>query len=82
MLRIKRPNMNRPYCVKHYKIVASLAIVLSGAMALMYIFPNTGCTLVLNEWVIVGGWSLLGLILCIWSKFVYKDKFASEVFHG
>lgn len=80
VLRVKEPEMERPYKVRNYKFVGVLAVVLSGAMALMYVIPNTGCTLNINEWIIVGGWSLVGVFFYIWSKIQYKEKFASEVF--
>src|SRR5699024_6836275 len=54
VLRKKLPDMKRPYEVKHYKLIGFLAVALSGAMALMYVIPKTGCTLNVYEWIIVG----------------------------
>ncbi|MGN9011652.1 APC family permease [Oliverpabstia intestinalis] len=81
VLRKKLPDMKRPYEVKHYKLIGFLAVALSGAMALMYVIPKTGCTLNVYEWIIVGGWAAIGVFCYIWSKVKYKEKFASEVFH-
>lgn len=68
--------MKRPYKVRNYKIVGTFAVILSGSMAAMYIIPGTNCTMVWQEWIIVGGWTLLGLILAYLSKKKYKKNFA------
>lgn len=79
VIRKRNPEMPRPYKIKHYKLVGTIATVMSGTMALMYIIPGTGCTLVWQEWIIVLGWAILGFVFYIWSKNKYKDKFASHV---
>ena len=79
VLRKKEPDLARPYRVKHHRAVGTIAIIMSGAMALMYVLPGTGCTLLPQEWVIVGGWTLIGLVFCLHSKRRYKDKFASNI---
>ena len=79
ILRSKEPELKRPYKVKHYKIVGVIAVVMSGFMVAMYIIPNSGCSLVPQEWVMVGGWSLLGIVFFIICKLKYKEKFATLV---
>ena len=79
VIRKKYPDMERPFKIKHYKIVGIIAIILSAAVVLMYLIPGTGCTLVWQEWTIVGGWLLLGIGFYIWSKLRYKEKFASNI---
>lgn len=79
VIRKKNPEMHRPYKIKHYKLVGTIATVMSGAMALMYVIPGAGCTLVWQEWIIVLGWAILGFIFFLWSKARYKDKFASNI---
>ncbi|QUH19323.1 APC family permease [Alkaliphilus sp. B6464] len=68
VLRKKDPNMPRPYRIKNYKFVGYLAVILSGVMLLLYI-PG----LITIEWVIIGGWALLGLIFFITSKNKFID---------
>lgn len=68
VLRRKEADMRRPYKVKHYKFVGIVAVIMSGTMSAMYIIPETNCTLVWQEWVIVGGWILLGIIMAYISK--------------
>ena len=67
--------MERPYKIKHYKIVGIIAILMSGGMAAMYLIPGTNCSLVWQEWIIVAGWVVLGIILAIRSYVKYKGKF-------
>ena len=43
---------------------------------------GSGTTLCWQEWIIVGGWTILGLAFFLWSKFRYKDKFASNIEHN
>lgn len=79
VLRRKEADMRRPYKVKHYKFVGRVAVIMSGTMSAMYIIPETNCTLVWQEWVIVGGWILLGIIMAYISKKKYGDKFANLI---
>lgn len=67
-LRKKYPAMKRPFRVKKYKSVGFAAVVLSGVMSCMYLIPRTGCTLTIQEAVIVGCWILLGIIFSIVCK--------------
>ncbi len=76
-IRRRRPDLNRPFKLKHGITIGSIAIVMSGFMVLMYMLPGTNCTLTWEEWIIVGGWAVLGLAFAIRSKLLYKDKFAS-----
>lgn len=76
-IRKKYPDMERPYFNKHYKIVGVVASIMSGAMLAMYIIPGTSCTLVWQEWIIVGAWSLLGVAFFVWSKYKYRERFGN-----
>lgn len=75
ILHVKEPNMVRPYQVKHWKLVGIIAVLMSGIMIMLYILPGTGVTLAPQEWLMVAGWSALGVVFFIFSKMVYKDKF-------
>ena len=79
VLRRKEADMRRPYKVKHYKFVGIVAFIMLGTMSAMYIIPETNCTLVWQEWIIVGGWILLGIIMAYISKKKYGDKFANLI---
>jgi amino acid transporter len=62
-LRVKEPDMPRPYAVRHWRLVGGAALVLSLGIAALY-FPGSPAALVWPyEWLIVLGWSLLGAIL-------------------
>ena len=77
ILRKKEPDLNRPFKVKHYKFVGITASVLSGFMVVMYLIPGSGCSLTLEEWIMVGGWTILGVIFYIICKKKYKNKFGT-----
>lgn len=75
ILRKKEPDMERPYKVKGATFVGVMAVLMSGCMVLVYCIPNSGGTLVSQEWMMVGGWTLLGVIFYFVSKSKYKDTF-------
>lgn len=78
-LRKTKPDMPRPFRVSNGRTIGVLASCMAGFMALMYVIPGTGCALVWQEWIIVGGWAVLGLLLAIRSKRLYGDKFCSNM---
>ncbi len=75
ILRKKEPNMPRPYRVPAYKFVGTMAVLMSGFMVLMYCIPGSGGNLVWQEWIMVGGWTLLGVVFYIICKKKYKESF-------
>ena len=76
-LRNIKPDLARPFKVKNGRFIGALAVLMSGFMALLYMLPGTNCSLNWQEWIIVGGWALLGLLLAIRSKRIYKNNFCS-----
>lgn len=79
ILRSKSPSMPRPYRVSHYKFVGVMAVIMSGFMVVMYIIPNSGATLVWQEWLMVGGWCIMGAFFAVYCKLKYKEKFGSHI---
>lgn len=79
ILRTKEPAMPRPYKVKHYKIVGVIAVLMSGFMVALYMIPGSGCALVAQEWAMVGGWTILGVVFGIVCKRKYKENFATHI---
>ena len=77
ILRKKEPDLPRPFKVSHYKIVGTLAVLMSGLMVALYIIPNSGSTLVWQEWCMAGGWSLLGVIFAVACKRQYQERFGT-----
>ena len=75
ILRKKEPDMERPYKVKNYKFIGAMAVLMSGFMVAMYIIPGSGAALVWQEWIMAGGWCILGVVFCIVCKRKYKEKF-------
>ncbi len=79
VIRKKDPEMPRPFRIKHYKLVGILAVLMSGFLLLMYLLPGSGNTLTLQEWIIVGGWMVLGVLFGVFCKLKYKEKFGKVV---
>ena len=79
ILRKKAPNMERPYKVKHYKVVGFLAIVMSGTMIVMYLIPGSPAALAPVEWGLVLGWVGLGVIFGGFCKYYYQEKFGTHM---
>ena len=75
ILRKKEPRLARPYKVKHYKFVGVMAVLMSGFMVAMYLIPGSSCALLPQEWVIAGGWSLLGVVFAVGCKVKYGKRF-------
>lgn len=79
ILRKKEPDMSRPYKVPAAKFVGTMAVLMSGFMVVMYCIPGSGGNLILQEWLMVGGWSLLGAIFYVICKKKYGEKFGTLV---
>ena len=79
ILRKKAPEMARPYKVSHYKLVGAMAILMSGFMVVMYMIPGSGATLVPQEWGMILGWSILGVLFGFYCKAKYGSKFATHI---
>ncbi|MGN0407529.1 MAG: APC family permease [Bacteroides sp.] len=79
ILRKKEPDMPRPYKVPAAKFVGTMAVLMSGFMVVMYCIPGSGGNLILQEWLMVGGWSLLGAIFYVICKKKYGEKFGTLV---
>ena len=76
-LRKTKPNMARPFRVKSGQLIGSLAVLMSGFMALMYMIPGTNCSLTWQEWIIVSGWTFIGVLMAIRAVRLYGDDFCS-----
>ena len=79
ILRKTQPDMPRPYKVGPYKFVGVMAVLMSGFMVACYLIPGSGATLVWQEWLMAGGWVLLGVVFFIVCKIKYKEKFGSLI---
>lgn len=76
-LRKTKPSMARPFRVKSGKLIGYLAVLMSGFMALMYMIPGTNCSLTWQEWIIVGGWTFIGVLMAIRAVRLYGNDFCS-----
>ena len=79
ILRKKVPDMPRPYKVPCYKFFGTMAVIMSGFMVAMYCIPGSGGNLILQEWLMVLGWSALGVVFYVVCKVKYKESFGTLV---
>ena len=77
-LRRDEPEMERPYKVRYPRLIGTLAVIMSGFMVLMYIIPNSGSTLVTQEWAIIIAWIILGVMFAAYCKHKYGVYFGVE----
>lgn len=75
ILRKKEPDLYRPYKIKQYRLVGTMATMLSGLMVVLYLIPGSGCLMTIEEWIIVGGWVILGLAFYFICKKHYRENF-------
>lgn len=78
LLRKNEPELERPYKVKYPKLVGTMAVLLTGGMLMLYI-PGLPSGFTKEEFIIAGGWILLGaacyyLSLASWEKKGYSDE--------
>ena len=79
ILRKKEPDMPRPYKVPCHKFFGTMAVIMSGFMVAMYCIPGSGGDLIIQEWLMVLGWSALGVVFYVVCKVKYKESFGTLV---
>ena len=81
ILRVKEPDMPRPYRLKYGKTVGVIAIILSGFLTALYIvpLPFASSALIWQEWIVVGVWIALGVVFYLYSKKKYGSEFGRHV---
>lgn len=78
ILRFKEPNMIRPYKVKAGKFVGVMAVLLSGFMCALYM-PGMPSGLVKEELIMVGAWTLLGIVFYGYARTKYAEFGEHEI---
>ena len=78
LLRKNEPELERPYKVKYPKLVGTMAVILTGGMLTLYI-PGLPSGFTKEEFIIAGGWIILGVVcyytsLAGWKKKGYSDE--------
>lgn len=79
ILRKKEPDMPRPYKVPCHKFFGTMAVIMSGFMVAMYCISGSGGNLIIQEWLMVLGWSALGVVFYVVCKVKYKESFGTLV---
>jgi amino acid transporter len=68
VLRVREPELKRPYAVRYWRFTGVTALVLSVAIAMLYLPFSPAALVWPYEWAIVAGWTILGLALFAWGK--------------
>ncbi len=75
VLRRREPQMERPFKVGYGQLVGGLAVALSIGMVALYL-PGSPSALLPVEWLVFGGWMVLGLAMYAWSRKRYGTEHA------
>jgi amino acid transporter len=65
VLRQREPDMARPYAVRRWRLTGYLALILSLAIACLYLPFSPAALIWPYEWAIVAGWAALGGLLLL-----------------
>ena len=76
-LRIRQPELPRPYRVKYPKFIGTMAVLVAIFFAYLYL-PWGPSPLIAIEWIFVGGWFVVGIALAVWAKIRYSDVTPQE----
>jgi amino acid transporter len=68
VLRVREPDLERPYAVRHWRFTWVTALVLSVAIVALYLPFSPAALVWPYEWAIVGAWALLGAVLLLSSR--------------
>jgi len=77
ILRRKEPQLERPFRVRHPRLVGGLAVALSLGLVGLYL-PGSPSALSAIEWALFAGWMGLGLALYGWSRLRYGTEFSAR----
>lgn len=77
LIRRKEPELERPWKIKHWKLMAVLGVIACVVFISLYM-PFGSSALGIHEWIMVGLWVLLGVILAIYNSFKQKNVSAKE----
>lgn len=77
ILHYREPEMERPFRVRHPRLVGYLAVILSLVLTGLYM-PGSPSALGPIEWAMFVGWMVLGLGLYLWSRQRYGTDFSER----
>lgn len=73
ILRVREPEMNRPFRVPGGTTVGYGALILGVAIVLLYMPFSPAALIWPYEWGIVGLWSAIGIVLYVWARMKYGN---------
>ncbi|MGP4105782.1 APC family permease [Virgibacillus sp. L01] len=78
ILRKKSPEMKRPFRLRGGTTIGWIAVVMSGGITILYMPGMPSALIWPYEWVIVGAWVILGIILYKFSIVKYGKAYSDE----
>lgn len=78
ILRKQEPELNRPYKVYQGNVIGVIAILTSLWLITLYLPFGPGALIWPYEWAIVALWTVIGIVLAVWTKFSYTKVSEKE----
>lgn len=78
VLRKKEKDMPRPFTVKFGPVVGTIALLLAVGFLVLYFPVLPGGGLVWQEWLIIGVWTVVGVIMCVLTTRTHRDVTPAE----
>ena len=75
VLRVKEPEMPRPFKVAKGKLVGYCALILSLGITALYLPGSPSALIWPYEWAIVLVWTVLGLIFYLWARSMHASEY-------
>jgi len=71
LLRKKEPELKRPFRIKYGKFLGIMVVFISVMFLSLYTPVGPGALKWPEEWILVMGWALIGVVLVLWTKASY-----------
>ncbi|MDD2484165.1 MAG: APC family permease [Eubacteriales bacterium] len=78
LLRKQEPDLNRPFRIKYGNFVGILVVGISILFLFLYTPMGPGALKWPEEWLLVLGWALIGVILALWTRAAYGKVTAKD----
>ncbi len=73
-LRLKEPDLERPYRIRHAGIIGTLALLVIVFFILLYLPGSPSALVWPQEWIIILSWIVLGIVVV----FLMRKRFVSR----
>lgn len=77
-IRKKEPDLKRPFKIVNGKVVGSLAVVVAAFYISLYLPIGPGSLVWPYEWLMILGWTIIGIVLAVFAKGSYGNISEAE----